>query len=323
MAATADAGLDNLRRFIANLTAAAAALPKVNELVQATSKGFDEIEKEAGAEGDGLNSHLDQVGQALEAGQKDVQEGLTELTQAATTAQTEVGEAHTKVEEAATDLEARAQKALSELDAAHTSLTDEGFKALDQVLEDAEQQLDTEKQEAQQVFDELETAVKGFETEAQASWDGAEGALDQAASDLLEEESDLETTASEGTQGFQTAGTELDDKCNSLEGELVALYDVFGSTVESQGQEWDQTVQKAMQEAISFVETGRQERLDQPAALVQDEALALLTQEYTALGTVLDAAAQVAGDLEPLAADLEKCEGVCDVIGRLLGTLAG
>lgn len=189
--AIADAGLNNLRRFIANLTAASAALPKVNELVQATSRGFDEIENEAGTEGDGLNSHLDQVGNALEAGQKDVSEGLTDLTQAATTAQTAVDEAHAKVEQAATDLESRTQKALSELDTAHTSLTDQGFKALDQVIETAEQQLDTEKQEAVQAFDELETTVKGFETEAETSWDGAEGALEQAASDLLEEESGL------------------------------------------------------------------------------------------------------------------------------------
>jgi F0F1-type ATP synthase membrane subunit b/b' len=320
---SADAGLNNLRRFIANLTAAAAGLPKVGELVQATGRSFDELEKEAVTEGDGLNSHLDQVGDALESGQKDVRQGLTDLTQAATTAQATVAEANTKLEEAATDLESRAQTASSELDTAHTSLTDQGFKALDQVLETAEQQLETEKQEAQQAFDELETTVKGFETEAQTSWDEAETALEQAATDLTEEESGLEAAATEGTQGFQAAGTELESKCDSLEGELVSIYDAFASGVESQGQEWDQALQKAVQEAVSFVESGQQERLDQPAGLVQDEALAALTQEYTALGAVLDSAAQVAGELEPLAGELQKCGGVCDVVGRLLGAMAG
>jgi hypothetical protein len=323
MASTADAGLNNLRRFIANLAAATATLPKVTELVQATGRGYDELEKEAGTEGDGLASHLDQVGTALEAGQKEVHQALTDLTQAGTTGQTTVGEAETKVEQAASDLENRAQTALTELEAAHTSLTDQGFKALDQLLEDAEQQLQTEKQEAEQAFDELEMTVKGFETEVQTACDGAEGALEQAATDLAEEESGLETAASEGTQGFQTAGTELEAHCTSLEGELVTIYDVFDSGVEGQGQEWDQAVQKAVQEAISFVETGQQARLEQPAGLVKDEALAALIQEYTALSAVLDGAAEVAGELSPLAADLQKCEGVCDGIGRLLGALAG
>lgn len=321
--AAIDAGLDNLRRFIAHLTAATAALPQLGELVQATGRGFDELEKEAGTEGDGLNTHLDQVGSALDAGQKDVSEGLTDLTQAATTAQTTVGEALTKVDQAATDLESRAQQVMSELDTAHTSLTEEGFKTLDQVLEAATEELESEKKEAEQAFDELETTVKGFEIEAQVSWNGAEGALEQGAADLAEEASGLESAGSEGAQGFQAAGTELEGKCNEVEGELVSLYDAFDSGVESQGQEWDQTVQKAVQEAISFVETGRQERLDQPAGLVQDEALASLTQEYSALGIVLDGAAQVAVELEPLAADLQKCEGVCDAIGQLLGSLAG
>jgi hypothetical protein len=323
MAATADAGLDSLRRFIANLTAASNALPKVDELVAATGRGFDEIEKEAGTEGDGLNSHLDQVTSALEGGQKDVRDGLAELAQAATVVQSALGEAQTKVEEAAADLEARTQKALGELDTAHAALTDQGFKALDQALEALDRQIDTEKQEAQQAFNEMETTIKAFETEAQVSWDGAETALDQAAGDLLEEESGLEETVSEGTQGLQASGLEQEGNCNALEGEIVGLYETFGSSVEGQGQEWDQTVSQAVRDAIAFVETGQQERLDQPASLVHDEALTVLAQEYAALGTVLDAAVQIAGELEPLASDLQRCEEVCDVIGRLLGALAG
>lgn len=323
MAATADAGLGNLRRFIANLAAATAALPKVTEAVQATGRGFDELEKEAGTEGDGLTGHLDEVTTALEAGQKEVQQALTDLTQAGTAGQTTLGEAETKVEQAATELETKAQSALTELETAHTSLTDQGFKTLDQVLEDAEQQLQAEKQEVERAFDELETTVKGFETEAQTAWDGAEGALEETTMDVTEEESGLETTASEGIQGFQAAATELEADCTSLEGELTAIYDVFGTGVEGQGTEWDQALQKAVQESVAFVETGQQQRLEQPAGLVKDEALAALIGEYTAVGTVLEVAVEVAGELEPLAGDLEKCEGVCDVIGRLLGALAG
>src|SRR5215510_527050 len=152
MAATADAGLNNLRRFIANLTAATAALPKVNELVKTAAHAFDEMEKEAATEGDGLGSHLDQVGTALDTGQKEVHQALTELAQAGTSGETTVAEAHTQLEQAASDLETRSRAALSELETAHTSLTDQGFKALDHVLEDAEQHLETEQQGAVQAF---------------------------------------------------------------------------------------------------------------------------------------------------------------------------
>jgi hypothetical protein len=100
------------------------------------------------------------------------------------------------------------------------------------------------------------------------------------------------------------------------------MYDAFDQGVEKQGQAWEQAVETAGQDETTFVTEGRQQRVDQPAGMVEDEALAPLNQEYEALDTVLDAAVTALGELQPLAEDLPKCQTVVGQIDALMKALA-
>ena len=174
----------------------------------------------------------------------------------------------------------------------------------------AEQELEAESRETEQAFTELEGAVSGFQAEAETAWNEAEAELEEATTDLAEGESALQGESSEGVQAFGTAATELEGACAALEADVDTIYDVCDQGVEAQGQAWQQAVQTAGQEALTFVTEGQQLRLDHPAAMVKDEVLATLLREYETLGTLLEDALTAVGDLEPLAEDLVKCQAV-------------
>lgn len=321
--ATLDEGVVNLQRFIAHLAASTSALERSGDHFKESAQKFGELEDEVVEEGGGLNDELEEIGSTLDSAKGDAQDALMELIQAASEAQGTTGEAQTRIEEAASDLDEKAQTILGDLDEAHGHLTEQGFDALGQTLDGSQQELETESQEGEQALTELETAVAGFETEAQTAWDAAEGELDEAISDLSEGESSLQTAASEGVQGLETAGTEFEQSCSTLESAVDLIYDVLDKDVAEQGQEWEQHVQTIAKEAIGFVEAGAQERLEQPAIVVEEEAVASLSQEYGALEAVLDGATTTAEELKPLAEELAKCQTIVGQIDELMNALAG
>jgi methyl-accepting chemotaxis protein len=321
--ATLDDGVVNLQRFVANLANATSALGQVDDYLGAKARSFTELENEAADEGDGLSGHLEDAGSALDTGKGEVTDALGDLAQAATDGQQALGEAEDKVEQAASDLEEKVQTALTDLDEANTSLTDEGFQALGHTLDEAEQELQAESQETEQAFTELETAVHGFETEAQTAWDDAEHELETATSELGEGESTIETEGSEGVHAFETAATEMETHCAALEGDLELIYHALSSGVEAQGHEWEQAVQNVAREAVGFAQDGQQQRLDDPATMLDDDALGSLDQEYTTLAAVLDMATAIAGELEPLGEELVKCQAVVVEVDELMSALAG
>jgi hypothetical protein len=320
--ATLDQGVTNLQRFVANLVMATGALQKTAEHVKATGQEFAALEDQATEEGGGLNDELEEVASALDTAKNDARDAVTDLTEAATEGQGTTGGAEAKVEGVASDLEQKARAVLTDLDEAHAHLTDQGFEALGRTLDESVQELEAEGQEAEQGFIELETAISNFETEARTAWDGAEADLDEATADLGEGETALATAAAEGGQGFDAAGGQFEQRCASLEQDVDQIYDRLDAAVAEQGQEWEQQAQGVAKEATGFVETGTQQRLERPATLVEDEALASLSQEYSALRAVLDGATATASELEPLAEELQKCQTVVGQIDELLNTLA-
>lgn len=320
--AIVDEGLVNLARFVASLATATGALQTIGDHLEQATRRFSELEDEAEQEGGGLNDGLEELGSALESGQHEAADGLGDVAQAATDGQESASDARQAVEQAATDGEARTQAVLSDLDQAHAELTAQGFQALGQTLHDSEQELEAEHQEVEQSLADLDTAVRGFENEARASWDAAETELEGASADLAQDETLLEAAANEGVHGFQTEGDALETFCGELESDVDLIYDALDAGVESQGNEWEQEVQRISHEAVDFVEAAGQQRMEQPARLVEDEALAALSREYTAVGAVLDGATETAGELEPLAEELGKCQVVVGQIDELMKAVA-
>jgi chromosome segregation ATPase len=320
--ATPDEAVANLQRFIGLLASATSATGTVRDHVKEVAHRFGELEGEAEEEGGGLSDDLTEMGSTLQSGEAELLAAIAELGQAAADAGEAAGEVQDKVERVATELEQKADTVENGLEQAGAQLTNEGFEPMDQALDEAKQEMDAESQEEAQAFAELETAMGGFTTEAQAAWSEAEGELDEAATDVTEIETALESEASEGVQAFGTAGSEFETACTTLESDVDLIYDVFDQGVETQGQAWEQAVHSAGQHQATFVTEGRQVRVDQPAEMVEDEALAPLNQEYEAVNTVLDAAATAVGELEPLAEDLVRCQVVVGQIDALMSALA-
>jgi chromosome segregation ATPase len=318
-----DESVQNLQRFLVLLSGATNALGQVTQHVEEETQTLDGMEKQAAEDGDGLSGDLQEAHSALETGAAEVTEALSDVGTAATEGQQALGGAQDELDQAASDLEEKAHTALTAVGDADTSLTDAGFQALGHTLDEAEQELQQELQDATQAIDEMEAAVKAMETAAQAACDEAEHELESAASELGEAVSKVEAEGAEGVQAFEVAAGEMESRCTSLEGDLEVIYESLVSGVEAQGHEWEQAVQGAVQDGVAFVADGRQERLDDPAAALETEALGALDHEYEALSALLSTAGAVADELMPLAHELVPCEAVVAKVGQLMDALAG
>jgi chromosome segregation ATPase len=318
-----DDGVANLQRFIAHLVSSTGALEKSSEHFKQEGHRFGEMEDEAADHGGALNDELEELGSALDSGLEGAEDALSELTQAAGEAQGTAGEARRELEEAASSLEEEADKTVADLTDANARLTAEGFEALGRTLDEAQRDLQTEGEHSTQAFDHFENAAGTAQTGAEAAWDAAEAALDEAATELGQDGSAFEAAAHECVQGFDSAAGEFEQHCTDLASEVDAIYDLLDGAVVQEGQEWDQGVESLARDAAAWLEGAAEERLDQPASAVEEEALSALEQEYAALATVLEGGRATAGELEPLAGDLAACQGVVAQVDELMKALAG
>lgn len=316
-----DQAVVNLERFIGLLANATSAVGQVEDHVVGNGKEFAELEQEAGEEGGGLNDRLEELSTTLETEEGEAVAALGELTQAGGEAQQDVTDVETKVGQAATDLDQTADAVETALEQASTQLDTEGFEPLDQALEAAQTELETSSQEADQSLTELVGAVGGLANEAEAAWNEAEAELEVSTTALVEAETAIEAEAQEGVQGFDAAAYSLEGACASLVSAVDQIYDDLDASVATEGQEWDQAVDTAAQEAFAFAGEARQQRLEPSASMVDDEALGTLSQEYEALGTVLDGAAEPMGELEPLSVELVRAQAVVGQIDELMNAL--
>lgn len=322
MAAVGDP-VANLQRFIAHLTAATGGLQKSAEHFKESGQHFTKLEEEADDEGGGLNDELTELGSALAAGLKDAEDALGEITQAAVEGQQTAEQAHDKVDAAAAEVEDESEKTLAELADASARLLAQGFEALGQKLDTLEQVLDAETQQLEQSFTQFETFVAERQAEVEAAWDGAEGELDESIGELSQGQSAVEGAAGDAVQGFDSAADEFEQRCSDLASDVDLIYDALDAAVVEQGQEWEQHVAAMGTDAVGFVESSAQERLEQPATMVENEALGALEQEFGALGTLFDAGTHTAGQLQPLSEDLARCQAVVGQIAELMNALAG
>jgi chromosome segregation ATPase len=317
-----DQAVVNLERFIGLLASATSAVGQVEDHVVECGRQLAELEQGAAEGGGGLNDRLEELATTLDAEEAETVTALGELRQAGGEAQMNVAGLYTTVEQAAIDLEQAAAAVETQLEQAGTQLDSEGFEPFGQALGTAQQELEASGQQAEQALTELASAASGFETEAEAAWNEAESELESSTSALAAAESAIEAVAQEGVQGFDAAADALETACGTLVTEVDQIYDALDSGVAAQGQEWEQAVDAAAQEALAFVGEAREQRLEPSAVMVDDEALGGLSREYDSLGTVLDAASAPLRDLEPLSAELVRAQAVVVQIDELMTALA-
>lgn len=317
-----DQAVVNLQRFLGLVVNATSAVEQVEEHVVENGRRFGELEEEAAQHGSALNDGLETLGTTLEAEEGEAVNAFGELTQAGAAARQDVTEVDAKTEQAATDLDQAAAAVESGVEQASTRLDDEGFEPLHHALETAQQELDASSQEAEQALTELVATAATCESEAEAAWDEAEAELDAAATALAAAETAIEAEAQEGAQAFDAAADAFEGACGSLVTEVDGIYDALDGGVAAQGQEWEQAVDAAAQEALAFATDAREQRLEASAQMVDDEALGSLSQEYEALGALLDAVATPLGELPPLSAELMRAQAVVGQIDELMNALS-
>ena len=311
----------NLERFIGQLTMATGALEQVSEhLVEATDQLTD-LQDQSVDECGGLNESLEEMETQLETSGSELRDALEEVAQAGADAQEVLAESQAQLERAAGDFEEKAEAAGADLDEEHARLTEQGFEALGRTVGECEQELEAAGRESEGSFEAVQAGLENSTSEAQTSWDAAEAALEQGASELAGHESSLQVEADECAQGFNAAAEDIANACSSLEGGLGTTYDGCAGEVDSQGQELLQALQELAQETVTFVETGGRERLDEPARMVETEALGPLSEEYTALEGALDSAVALADNLAPLTDELVKCRAIVGEIAALLNAM--
>ena len=318
-----DDAVVNLQRFIAHLTAATGGLEKSTEHFKECGQRFAKLEDDGSDEGGGLNDELTELGSALDDGMKGAEDALAKVTQAAVEGQQTADQAQDKVDAAASEVEDEAEKTLAELADANARLVAQGFEALGQRLDGFEKELEAETQQLGQAFTQLEASLAEQQAEAAAAWDGAEGELDESIGALSQAGSTVEVAAGEGTSGFDAAAGEFEQRCSDLASDVDLIYDALDAAVVEQGQQWEQHAAATSTDAVGFLESAAQERLEEPATLVESEALGALEQEFGALGPVLDAGTDTADRLQPLAEELARCQAVVAQIAELMNALAG
>jgi len=321
--ASLDEGVLNLQQFIGQLNAANGALEEITKALETSTKDLSQLEDEAAEQGGGLNEGLDQLGSQLDSGREEATEAIEEVAEVTRDAQDTLGDARHQVEEAAGDFEERSQAVVTDLEERHATLTERGFEDLARTVDEVQQACDTVRESSEQAFSELEGAVRGFEAETQASWDAADGAVEQNAAELAGDESSLASDVSEYVEAFESASADLGSACSRLEGELASIYESGRAGVDAAGQELAGGWQVLSQEAVAFVDSGVQERLEEPARVVEEEALGGLKQEYTALGGALEEGSATAQELAPLAEQLAKSQAIIGHVDELMQALAG
>jgi len=321
--ATLDDGVANLQRFIAHLVASTGALETSTESFRDSGGRFADIEDEVDQEGGGLNDRLDELGSALDSGLDDAERALTELTQAAREGEGSAAGGQQRLDQAATDVAEEAERTLDGAADASARLVAQGFEALGQTLDQQQKEIEAKTDACEQAFSELEATADTSETEAEAAWDAAQAELDEAMSDMTEAASAFEAATAQTVDAFEAAAGEFEQHCSDLQSEVDVIYDALDAAVAQEGQEWDQQARSFVTAAVGFVASGAQERVEQPARLVEDEALGCLEQEFSALADVLRSAEQTAGQLDPLTADLARCQQVVAKVDELLNAMAG
>jgi hypothetical protein len=316
-----DQAVQNLERFIGLLVNATSAVGQVEDHVEANGKAFGDLEQEAEGEGGVLNDRLEELSTTLGSEEAEAIAALDEVKQAASEAEQVLAGVDSKMEQAASDLDQTAGAAEAALEQASTQLHGEGFEPFIQALDVAQQELEASTQEAVQELAALVAAAGGFAAEVEASGNAAAAELEEAASTLADGENAIEQEAREAVQAFTAAADALDDACGVVVSDVGQIYDHVDQAVAAEGQEWDRAVDAAVQAAFVFVSEGRQQRLEPSASMVQEEAFALLSQEYEALETVLDAAARPLGELEPLSVEMERARSVVGQIDELMSAL--
>jgi hypothetical protein len=185
-----------------------------------------------------------------------------------------------------------------------------------------ESALAQDRQQAESSFDELQTGVDELEQRVTGALGDDEGAFDQTAQDIANQQTALEVDAGDAVTGLGQQGDEIDGECRSLAGEMEALYDGFRGEITVEGQDLIDSAEALFEDAAEGMDSATEDQIVTPAQAVTTDALDVYLAELGTLENTIDSMGKPAADeLAPLVDDLEKAMAIVDQIDQLLQAL--
>jgi chromosome segregation ATPase len=304
------------------VVSAQASLETSKQEIEAHEHGFEQQESEASNQVEGLGDDLQAMHDELDDHREDVATALGDLGGEAEEAATQT------LTQAASDADAEETKFADrlsdwqqEIDREQGEVVSEGFGGLSQVVSAVEDGVGIVRDQTNEAFDDLDGGLQEFTSTAESEWTEAGNAASEATSDLLDQATSLETGVADAELAFDGLQAEAESAHQAVADGADTIYDQYAQAADAEATTLDDGWREATEDAAEVVGAAAQDNLVDLQSMVMDDTLRPLGAEYEALEAAMVEWEAVAAELQPLVADLVKCEAAVDQIAQLLSSL--
>ncbi|MET0554269.1 MAG: hypothetical protein ABW221_14600 [Vicinamibacteria bacterium] len=315
--------IENLRRFLGIVTATIEQVQEQAETLEDHSDRIDDLDSESDGALEDLQSALEEFEGDLESDEQDTLEKIQDLREDVREGTSQrLARSEQDVDQAGSDWESALGENRGELEQGLSELNADGFEQLETTLAGVESDLAQDRQQAEAGFDAFETGVDELEQRVTGAIGDDEGAFDQTAQDLANQQTALETDAGDAVTALGQQGDEIDGACRALAGELEALYDAYRGEISIEGQDLIDSAEALFKGASDEIDTANEDQIETPAQAVMTDALDVYLAELGTLENTIDSMGKPAADeMALLVDDLEKAMAIIDQIAELLAAL--
>lgn len=320
--ADTDPAIANLTNYIGQVVSAQASLETSKHEIEAHEHGFEQQASEASNQVEGLGDDLQTMHDELDDHREDVASALGDLGDEAEEAATQ------NLAQAASDADSEETKFSDKLsdwqqgiDREQGEVVSEGFGGLSQAVSAVEDGVGIVRDQTNEAFDDLDGGLQEFTSTAESGWTDAGNAAAEATSDLQDQATSLETDVSDAELAFDGLQSEAEAAHQAVADGADTVYDQYVQAADAEATTLDDGWRQETEDAANEVGTTTQDNLVDLQAMVMDDSLRPLGAEYEALEAAMVEWEAVATELQPLVADLVKCETAVDQIAQLLNSL--
>jgi ABC-type transporter Mla subunit MlaD len=314
-----DEGVGNLERFITVLTDTAGRLDQCVEALDDAARHLDDVEGDTEDTLGDFTGTLEEMAGDIGDAAGSTAEAFQSLAQKAhDIADDRCTEAANDASAAGDAFEEKAEGAGETLDTETASTVNDGFKLFGDTLDQAGREVQQAGADAEQAMEALGEGAAAGQADAEAAFTRAEATFDAAVADLGTHGTALEAAANEAAGALAGAEGDLEGECTNLGNEAKATYDTFADGAEAKAGELASEAEKLLEGAGEAVDTDASAPMTEALALAVDEAGGEYDGALDEVATVLGAAVDMSGELEPLIGELDKSQNVVGEVDRLL-----
>ena len=315
--------IQKLQRFLGIVTATIEQVQEQAETIEDHSGRIDDLDQDADSALEDLQGALEEFEGDLESGEQDTLEQVQNLREDVREGTTQrLSRAEQDVDQAGSEWTSALEQGRGDLEQELSELNADGFGQLESTMAEVESALAQDRQQAEASFDLLETGVAELEQQVTGALGDDEGAFDQTAQELADQQTALGVDAGDAVTGLGQQGDAFDGECRSLAGALEGLYDEYRNEIAVEGQDLIDSAEALFKDAAEGMDSATEDQIETPAQAVMTDALEVYLTELGTLENTVDAPGKpTADELAPLVDDLEKAMAIIDQIDQLLQAL--